>query len=298
MVRRGNGGGQRELHLCFPNRFKIWQECGNKTGERRERTEAEDSLQAIDIDKVAENGSSYTSHAECETEEKATDKTKPIGQHLLRIEKNGGESGRKHEAGAESHGQRAVETTMRENEAERSRSENGNPDDILAANLIADRASDNGAGSRREEEYEQGNLRERDGDTELVHHIESEEIGQGGHVDILRKDEHRNDANGEDGHAFGQRTIAMGRDGGMSLADGSEVGRVPSAHGTADNNGQQSDETKPRHIGTSERRDKGSHSKRAERRAEITPDLKDGLRSATMPTRREGRDAACLGVKN
>ncbi len=77
------------------------------------------------------------------------------------------------------------------------------PDHSLAANAIADRSSDQSAGSHRAQEDEEVNLRTAHGNVKAGHQVKRVVAGEAGQIEILGEDQR--DQNGD------RRSHAPGR---------------------------------------------------------------------------------------
>ena len=93
--------------------------------------------------------------------------------------------------------------TVRIEEGKGQHAEDGAPDDVFAADAVADGASGEGSDGGCAQEQEQVDLRALDGDVEFIDQIEDVVGAEAGQVNIFRKNERDEDAH-RDGHFSGR----------------------------------------------------------------------------------------------
>ena len=137
------------------------------------------------VGELAQDGGADASHAKSESEEKPGDQSHFSGQQLLRVYQDGGKG--RGEDDPDEYGQdsRPEKIGKWQQQGEGGYSENGEPDDVLAADAVADRAADEGAGGDGEKEQEEQQLGVLDGDMEFIDQIEHVIAAHGGHIEIF-----------------------------------------------------------------------------------------------------------------
>ncbi len=176
----------------------VRQEGGEQSDQRQERAEPVHGLDAGDVGDPAQRRRADAGEPEREAVEDAGDHAHASGQQVLRIDQDGGE--RRGDDQPDQHRQHAgpEQAGVRQQQRERQRPEDGEPDHRLAAEPVADLAAGQRAQHHRGQEHEQADLRLLHRHLELLDQEEGVVRAEAGGVHVLGEQQ-------RDQHGDGQR---------------------------------------------------------------------------------------------
>ena len=202
--RTGRDGRGCEVKRCGQSTrgaaADVRQEGGEQAEEREEGADLEDEREAGVVGEAAERGRADTAHAEGETEEKARDQADAVGEEFLGIDENGGERGGEDDADDDGEDGAPKQIRVGQQEGKGGGAQNGDPDDGLAADAVADGTADDRAGGDGGEKQEEEQLGVLDGDLEGLDEVERVVAPEAGQVEVFGENQ-----DGEDGERRRQR---------------------------------------------------------------------------------------------
>src|SRR5471030_1702590 len=200
-------------HLGYPNRglrafVEVGEERREDADDGEERADLIYEAEAGSIGERAQEGRADAAHAEREAEEETGDGSYSAGHQFLGIDQDRRKGRGQNQAdyGAEDAGPKKVGIGQRQ--GEREHAEDGAPDDVLAADTVANGAADDGPGGNRAQEDEQMHLRALHGHVKLAHQIKRVERDQARQLEVLRKDQRAQNGQRPGHFSSGQRRMA------------------------------------------------------------------------------------------
>src|SRR6266851_1224199 len=137
-----------------PSGFEVGEEGSEDADGGEERAKVVDKIEAGEIDEFAEERRADAAHAKGEAEEQAGDGANSSGQEFLGVDEDGGKGGGQDQADDDAENAGPEKIGVGQQQSERQNAENGNPDDVFAADLVAHGAADDGAGGDGAEKNE------------------------------------------------------------------------------------------------------------------------------------------------
>ena len=179
-------------------------------------------------------------------------------------------------------------------QGERCGAEDREPDDFLAADLVADRATGKGAHGHRAEEQEQVHLRAGHRQLEFLDQVEREVTGEAGHVPVFGEHQHSQYHQGECHAAFGQTVCRLAA---LLELEQVEVVAVPAAQTVQHQDGEHRKQAEPGNVALAVGNDDRRRQQRAESATGVAADLEGRLRQAVAPTGSQACDAGGFRVE-
>ena len=191
----------------------------------------------------------------------------------------------------------SLQTRIGEREGERRGPENGTPNNVLAAETVAEKTACDGTHGRSGEKSEETELGCLDRNAELADKEKREIAVDAGDIEMLGKHQHDQHRHGPPDRLAGQ-TAALGI---HSPGNGPGMGQLPAVpladphENDRRNDGRQ---RKPTNSTLHVRHDDQGRQQRSHGRTAIAANLKDGLRQSLASARSQLRDLRSLGVEN
>ena len=190
---------------------------------------------------------------------------------------------------------------MRQQQCKGRAAEDRKPDDPSPPQAIAERSTDQGAGSDREQEHREqlgGRARRY---AEMVNQVEGVEAADAHQIEELRKHQYQQDA---DGAAYepGRKSCSSGCEVCFCTLVGAllEMRPIPATHLQQDHDGEQGEKSEPGDVRTALRAvpqyQKGRE-QRPERLPDVAADLEDRLGESVAAARRQARHARGFGME-
>jgi hypothetical protein len=251
------------------------EEHGERPEQRQVRAQPVDGLDPDVIRDDAQHRGADPAQAEGEAEEEARDEADAPGDELLRVDEDGREGRRQHEADQHAERDGRVQAGPGKGERERHDAEDRAPDHPPRPDAIADGAAEDRPGGGRAQVHEQEELGGADVQVKPVHEVERVEVREARQVEVLR--EHQAPEHREREHDPRPGQGGCGRRGDGAAPALREVLAVPGAHPHHEQDGDQGCAREPGDARLAPRNDHQRREQRTDRRAGVAPDLEHGL---------------------
>ena len=218
-----------------------------------------------------------------QTEENTSNHPHLIGFQVCGIHHNRGEGGSDDQSRQDSHHERPAQVQIRHRQRERSRTEYGKENDILASIAIAQETAEQRANGKSRQVGKQAILRLLHREVELLHQIKGEITRHAGIEEIFRENHQHKDGKRPVDRPLRKRTNAH-RPLTMGSPDLHQYQFIPISDARQQHGSQQRRQCKPPDSMLPVRYDNQRRQQRPDGAAAIPADLKNGLRQTFPPT--------------
>ena len=251
----------------------------------------------MEVCEFGEDGGSDAAHAEGKSEEKSGDHADAAGDEFLGVDEDGGKRRGDDEADDDGEDPGPEEVGIRQEQGEGQDAEDGAPDNVFAAEAIADGATEEGAGGGGSEEGEEVQLRALDGDVEAGDQVEGVVAGEAGQVEIFREDQRHQDAHRNDD--LGAREVEVGDTSGMGGGGMAAAARQrPVADAIEDDDADEGEDAEPCHAVLAARQDDEGGEQGTDGTARAAAYLEEGLGEAVLAAGGHAGDAGGFGMED